>query len=85
MGAQMTVLDGYEATRQIRKPQSTVLNHDIPVIAMTANAMQRTRAERAESRWIHLLNFSSFQDRLLLPFILSEGNPFFITLKLMNS
>jgi len=50
MGAQMTVLDGYEAMRQIRKPQSTVLNHDIPVIAMTANAMQRTRAERAESR-----------------------------------
>jgi HPt (histidine-containing phosphotransfer) domain-containing protein len=32
-------MDGYEATRRIRDPQSAVLNHDIPVIALTAHAM----------------------------------------------
>jgi CheY-like chemotaxis protein len=40
MDMRMPVMDGIEATRQIRKPQSRVLNRDIPVIAMTANAMQ---------------------------------------------
>ncbi|MCK5336942.1 MAG: response regulator, partial [Gammaproteobacteria bacterium] len=43
MDCQMPVLDGYEATRQIRDQQSAVQNHAIPVIAMTANAMQGDR------------------------------------------
>lgn len=43
MDCQMKVMDGYEATRQIRNPNSKVKNHDIPVIAMTANAMQEDR------------------------------------------
>ena len=38
MDCQMPEMDGYEATRLIRDPASTVLNHDIPIIAMTANA-----------------------------------------------
>jgi len=36
----MPVMDGVEATRQIRNPLSAVLNHDVSVVAMTANAMK---------------------------------------------
>ncbi len=43
MDCQMPVMDGYEATRQIRDPNSAVKNHTIPVIAMTANAMRDDR------------------------------------------
>lgn len=39
MDCQMPVMDGYEATRRIREPQSEVLNRAIPIIAMTANTM----------------------------------------------
>lgn len=43
MDCQMPVLDGYGATRQIRNPDSQVKNHAIPIVAMTANAMQGDR------------------------------------------
>jgi CheY-like chemotaxis protein len=43
MDCMMPVMDGYEATTAIRDPNSTVLNHNIPVIAMTANAMKEDR------------------------------------------
>jgi signal transduction histidine kinase/DNA-binding response OmpR family regulator/HPt (histidine-containing phosphotransfer) domain-containing protein len=39
MDVQMPEMDGFEATRRIRGPNSTVLNPNIPVIAMTAYAM----------------------------------------------
>ena len=39
MDVQMPEMDGLEATRQIRRPGSTVQNPKIPIIAMTANAM----------------------------------------------
>lgn len=38
MDIQMPIMDGFEATRIIRDPSSSVLNHKIPVIAMTAHA-----------------------------------------------
>ena len=43
MDVQMPVMDGLEATRVIRDTSSQVLNHRIPIIAMTANAMKSDR------------------------------------------
>jgi CheY-like chemotaxis protein/HPt (histidine-containing phosphotransfer) domain-containing protein len=43
MDVQMPEMDGYEASTMIRNPSSFVLNHQIPIIAMTANAMQGDR------------------------------------------
>jgi len=40
MDCQMPIMDGYEATQMIRSPGSAVLNHNIPVIAMTAHALK---------------------------------------------
>ncbi|MEI7430910.1 MAG: response regulator, partial [Betaproteobacteria bacterium] len=43
MDCQMPEMDGYEATQVIRDVQSKVLNHGVPIIAMTANAMTGDR------------------------------------------
>ena len=39
MDIQMPEMDGFEATKIIRDKNSNVLNHDLPIIAMTAHAM----------------------------------------------
>jgi HPt (histidine-containing phosphotransfer) domain-containing protein len=39
----MPDMDGFEATHRIRQPESAVLSHDIPVVAMTAHAMAGDR------------------------------------------
>jgi signal transduction histidine kinase/CheY-like chemotaxis protein len=44
MDCQMPEMDGFEATRIIRDGRSAVLDHEIPVIAMTANAFPEHRA-----------------------------------------
>jgi CheY-like chemotaxis protein/HPt (histidine-containing phosphotransfer) domain-containing protein len=49
MDMQMPEMDGLEATRCIRDPQSRVLNHQIPIIAMTAHAMHGDREKCLES------------------------------------
>jgi len=41
MDMEMPVMDGYAATKTIRGKNSPVLNPEIPIIAMTAHAMQR--------------------------------------------
>jgi len=43
MDCQMPEMSGYEATAVIRDLQSGVLNHAIPVIALTANALEEAR------------------------------------------
>ena len=43
MDCMMPVMDGYDATAVIRDRTSGVRNHDIPVIALTANNMRGDR------------------------------------------
>ncbi len=43
MDCQMPELDGYKATRRIRSKVDDIINPDIPIVAMTANAMQGDR------------------------------------------
>ena len=49
MDCQMPEIDGYEATRQIRDKNSHVKNHNIPIVAMTANAMQGDKEKCLEA------------------------------------
>jgi CheY-like chemotaxis protein len=49
MDMQMPGMDGLEATRKIRHPQSAVRNREGPIIAMTANAMLGDRERCLEA------------------------------------
>jgi signal transduction histidine kinase/ActR/RegA family two-component response regulator len=49
MDCQMPEMDGFEATRIIRDRGSAVLDHAVPVIAMTANAFPEDRARALSS------------------------------------
>jgi PAS domain S-box-containing protein len=49
MDVQMPVMDGLEATGNIRDPNTAVLNHAVPIIAMTAHAMKGDREKCLEA------------------------------------
>ncbi|MEP6546991.1 MAG: ATP-binding protein [Gammaproteobacteria bacterium] len=49
MDCQMPEMDGFEATRVIRDPASAVLDHAVPVVAMTANAFPEDRSRALSS------------------------------------
>lgn len=49
MDMQMPVMNGLEAAREIRNPDSRVNNHDIPIVAITANAMEEDRKRCLEA------------------------------------
>ena len=49
MDVQMPEMDGWEATRQIRNPQFAIPNRSIPIIAMTAHAMQGDKEKCLEA------------------------------------
>ena len=49
MDCQMQEMDGFAATAMIRDSGSKVLNHDVPIVAMTANAMTEDREACLES------------------------------------
>ena len=46
MDIHMPEMDGLEATRQIRDSKSAVRNHSIPIVAMTASAMNELPISR---------------------------------------
>ncbi len=45
----MPEMDGLEATRFIRNPESKIQNRNIPIIAMTARAMKGDKEECLEA------------------------------------
>jgi len=49
MDVMMPNMDGYEAMRRIRDPESEVKNHDVPIIALTAKAMKEDRGKCIEA------------------------------------
>ncbi|MBA4422092.1 MAG: hybrid sensor histidine kinase/response regulator [Syntrophus sp. (in: bacteria)] len=49
MDVQMPEMDGFEATRAIRNPQSSLPNRRIPIIAMTAHALRGDRERCLEA------------------------------------
>jgi DNA-binding response OmpR family regulator len=49
MDVQMPEMDGLQATRRIRAPESKVKNRDVPIIAMTAHAMTGDRKRCLEA------------------------------------
>lgn len=49
MDCQMPIMDGYTATVKIRTPETGVRNPQIPIIALTANAMENEKRQCKES------------------------------------
>ena len=49
MDCLMPEMDGYEATRRVRDPESKVLNHKVPILALTASAMAEDRERCLQS------------------------------------
>jgi CheY-like chemotaxis protein len=49
MDVQMPEMNGLDATREIRRKDSEVLQHNIPIIALTANAFEQSRIDIKEA------------------------------------
>ena len=63
MDIQMPVLDGLQATKRIRRQRQNSINADIPIIAMTANALREDRELCLEA---------GMDDYIVKPFNLGE-------------
>ena len=56
MDVQVLDMDGYEATKAIRDPLSTVRCHDVPVIAMTRHSGEQDRKRCIEAGMDHYIS-----------------------------
>jgi PAS domain S-box-containing protein len=74
MDIQMPEMDGYEATRIIRDPNSSVRAHNTPIIALTANALSRDR-----QKCIHLGMNGFVTKPILLNNLLAEMHKIFLS------
>ena len=65
MDIQMPEMDGYEATRAIRNPDTGILTSDIPIIALTANALEGDRQRCLDAGMNHYISKPIKRDELL--------------------
>jgi PAS domain S-box-containing protein len=66
MDLQMPELNGYDTTKIIRDSNSLVLNHKVPIIALTADAFSETRKKVLESGFDDFVTKPFDQDTLFL-------------------
>jgi CheY-like chemotaxis protein/HPt (histidine-containing phosphotransfer) domain-containing protein len=65
MDLHMPVINGIDATKIIRNVNSDVLNHQTPIIALTADAFEETRVLTSEAGMNYFLSKPFSQDSLL--------------------
>jgi|GEM_PF-4372147 len=66
MDVQMPEMDGFAATRAIRSKDSAVLNHNVPIIALTAHAMEEHKTLCLEAGMNAYLSKPVYADKLKL-------------------
>lgn len=62
MDLHMPELNGYKAAQKIRNPESAVLNHNVPILALTADVTSETRQKVKEAGMNDFITKPSDQD-----------------------